>query len=281
MQSKEYQKYYLKFGFSNATAGMKLQLLTDKYLPYFESLQVYTLQKHFNKLKKKALQNDSFDFYWSSSAVYSSIIEGNPISIESYWKYREFDINTRSKPYKEIQDLIKAYQFAQENSISWRSVMKAHKTLSNHLLKEAKKYQGKVRDSSVGIYEDGKVLVYMAAETAIVKDELKKLMADIKTLVKADLSINDCFYFASMIHLRFSQIHPFADGNGRTARLLEKWFLVQKLGKSAWLIESEKYYQKSIVRYYKNINLGKTYTALDYDKCLPFVLMLPDALRFS
>jgi Fic family protein len=28
-------------------------------------------------------------------------------------------------------------------------------------------------------------------------------------------------------------------GNGRTARLLEKWFLAEKLGAKAWFVESE------------------------------------------
>ncbi|MBL0098191.1 MAG: Fic family protein [Bacteroidetes bacterium] len=34
-----------------------------------------------------------------------------------------------------------------------------------------------------------------------------------------------------MIHLVFVKIHPLNDGNGRSARLIEKWFLAQKLGK--------------------------------------------------
>jgi Fic family protein len=33
-----------------------------------------------------------------------------------------------------------------------------------------------------------------------------------------------------LIHLRLAQIHPFRDGNGRAARLIEKWFVAEKLG---------------------------------------------------
>ena len=58
------------------------------------------------------------------------------------------------------------------------------------------------------------------------------------------LTIEETFYFASMIHLMFVKIHPWNDGNGRSARLIEKWFLAQKLGEKAWYIQSEKnYYQ--------------------------------------
>jgi Fic family protein len=48
------------------------------------------------------------------------------------------------------------------------------------------------------------------------------------------LSAEEVFYFASFIHLRFVHIHPFRDGNGRAARLIEKWFIAEKLGKQFW-----------------------------------------------
>jgi len=79
--------------------------------------------------------------------------------------------------------------------------------------------------------------------------------------------------------LVFAHIHPFHDGNGRAARILEKWFLASKLEDKAWLIQSEKYYKENIKEYYKNINLGVNFYELNYDKCLPFLLMLPKALE--
>ena len=79
--------------------------------------------------------------------------------------------------------------------------------------------------------------------------------------------------------LLFLKIHPFNDGNGRTSRLLEKWFLAQKLGEQAWYIQSEKHYYKNLNDYYKNLQrLGFEYETLDYDRCLPFLLMLPASL---
>jgi Fic family protein len=75
------------------------------------------------------------------------------------------------------------------------------------------------------------------------------------------------------------KIHPFDDGNGRCARLLEKWFLARKLGEKAWLIPSERHYYQHHQLYYRNIRaLGLEYETLNYAQALPFLLMLPASL---
>lgn len=83
-----------------------------------------------------------------------------------------------------------------------------------------------------------------------------------------------------MIHLVFVKIHPWNDGNGRSARLIEKWFLAEKLGEKAWFVQSEKHYYQQHQAYYKNIRLlGLEYPDLDYKQALPFLLMLPNCLN--
>jgi Fic family protein len=120
---------------------------------------------------------------------------------------------------------------------------------------------------------------YVAASPFEVSTEMEKFYSDLDSLVQTSMSIQDAFFFASMLHLVFVKIHPWNDGNGRTARLLEKWFLASKLGGKAWFIQSEKYYYEHHQQYYHNIRqLGFEYPTLDYSKALPFLLMLPDSL---
>ncbi len=256
-----------------------LTYLSSKYLQHYLEKQPITLLKHFNKVKPIGVHADNFDFYFSRSAVYSSMIEGNNIDFDSYLKYSHSGMNNTGKSFKEIEDLKTAYRFAKEHKLTLNNFLKAYKTFTKTLVTESK-YRGKIRDKDVFIFSDGKK-IYTGAGKDIVVKETAKLFDDVSVLLKTELTIEEVFYFASMLHLAFVQIHPFADGNGRASRLLEKWFLAQKLGTSAWFIQSERLYHKRIRAYYKNVHLGSDYQSIDYDYSIPFLLMLPMALRLK
>ena len=108
---------------------------------------------------------------------------------------------------------------------------------------------------------------------------MNELFSGIEELLLSNISIEEVFYFASLIHMKFVHIHPFRDGNGRAARILEKWFVSAKLGEEFWKLPSEKYYKEKQADYYKNLNLGVNYYVLNYDKSLPFLTMLPNCMK--
>jgi Fic family protein len=221
--------------------------------------------------------NGGFDYLTKSSAVYSSNIEGNSIDLNSYMNYElnkdKFKIG---KEIKEIEDLIEAYEFAQKNNLNEKNLLTCHKIFSETLL--IKNKRGKYRIEQIGVF--GKSgLAYMAIEPEFVGRETKTFFHDIEALISLSLNDKEVFYFASLIHLRFAHIHPFRDGNGRAARLLEKWFVAEKLGRDFWKIPSEEYYKVNQARYYETINLGVNFYELDYDKCMGFLELLPNCLR--
>lgn len=217
-----------------------------------------------------------FGYQTDASAVYSSNIEGNTVDLNSFMNFRlQKEIHREAKDLKEIDDLSKAYNFAQNNPLTEGSFLEAHRIFSEELL--IKSLRGNYRNSKVGVF-GSEGLVYMAVEEHLVPEIMSEFFAEISALLNEKLDAAEAFYFASLIHLRMAHIHPFLDGNGRAARLMEKWFLAEKLGKEFWKLPSEKFYKENRADYYKNISLGFDFYSVDYSKALPFLRMLPESL---
>jgi Fic family protein len=258
----------------------ELQIISKALLEDFKKNIHDNLSETFEKLTDAEISTESFSFYTSVSSVFSSKIEGENIELDSYIKHKKFGIEFLPNYTKKIDDLYGAYTFAKYNKLNEENISEAHKLLSKHII--AIHSQGKVRTQNMYVSTpDGKI-EYVAATPFEVPSEMTKFYHDINILLKLNLTIEETFYFAAMIHLVFVKIHPWNDGNGRSARLIEKWFLGQKLGDKAWFIQSEKNYYQNHQTYYKNIRLlGLEYSKLDYLQSLPFLLMLPNSLNIS
>jgi Fic family protein len=253
-----------------------IQITSKKYFDEYMSLigkEIPILVKNFD-FNFKDLE---LGYQTQASAVYSSNIEGNTIDLNSFMNFKLSNEKfKRGKEIKEIEDLILAYDFAQKGILNQKNFLKIHKILSETLLIAS--FRGKYRNDKVGVFgESG--LVYLAIEAEFVKQTMNELFLGIEELLSNKLSLEEVFYFASLIHMKFVHIHPFRDGNGRAARILEKWFIASKLGGEFWKLSSEKYYKENQSEYYKNLNLGVNYYELNYDKCLPFLIMLPSCMK--
>ncbi|MEO8117222.1 MAG: Fic family protein [Bacteroidota bacterium] len=248
-------------------------ILLNNYLKNFDK----NLEKAFELLKDAEISTPTFSFYTSVASVFSSKIEGENIELDSYIKHKRDRLPFLPDYTKKIDDLYNAYTFAKENEFNKKNIGKAHQLLSKHFV--VKDWQGKLRTQNMYVAnEDGRI-EYVAASPFELPAEMENFYQDIITLQNENLSTEETFYYASMIQLVFVKIHPWNDGNGRCARLLEKWFLARKLGENAWFIESERYYYQLHQTYYNNIRaLGLEYENLDFSKALPFLLMLPDAV---
>lgn len=65
---------------------------------------------------------------------------------------------------------------------------------------------------------------------------------------------------AGIVHQEIAAIHPFTDGNGRTARAVATLVLYQRGYDFRRLFALEDYYNEDRPSYYSAINIGKTYT---------------------
>ncbi len=90
----------------------------------------------------------------------------------------------------------------------------------------------------------------------------KKVPEYMKSLVKfinTEDNINDLIK-AAIIHFYIAFIHPYFDGNGRMARLIHLWFLIQKGYQSALFIPFSSQIEKSRKAYYD------AYTLIEQNK---------------
>ena len=179
---------------------------------------------------------------------------------------------------KRADDLYAAYIFMEEHSLNETNLLKAHTYLSQNLLAESQR--GKIRANPMFVINEEDRIEYVACSPDKVSTEWNKLFQDIEILLSTELEVIDTFYYAAFIHLIFLKIHPMQDGNGRTARLLEKWFIKEKIGDEVTALELEKNYYRRKQDYYNNIRvIGLEYEAIDYSKALNFTLMTINTLK--
>lgn len=123
--------------------------------------------------------------------------------------------------------------------------------------------------------------------------DYKKVPSFMKTLIEfinTEDNINDLVK-AAIIHFYFAYVHPYFDGNGRMARLIHLWFLIQKGYQSTLFIPFSSQIEKTRKAYYNaysSIEENKKYSGkIDVT---PFILyftnnvynqLSKDSIRFE
>ncbi len=256
---------------------MEFKILTDSLLIDYKNKVIDSPLDMIDNLKKVEIPVDYFEFYKSISSVYSSKIEGEDIDFDSYFKHKFLKVKFKPDYTRKADDLFSTYDFIDNNPLDLKNVREAHSMLSANLLPKGQ--QGLIRANPMFVINSDDQIEYVAASPDVVNQELDKLFHDIELLVAYDLDAFEVFYYASLLHLVFVKIHPFQDGNGRMARLMEKWFLIGKIGQKATSVQLERNYFKYLKEYYSNIKvIGLEYDDLDYNKSLDFLLMTVSGL---
>lgn len=118
--------------------------------------------------------------------------------------------------------------------------------------------------------------------------KLSGYMKQFVDFANADDGINDLLK-AAMLHFDIAYLHPYFDGNGRMARLLHMWFLIQKGYGSTLFVPMSSYIEKSGGKYYDAYTLVENNARLaGVTDVTPFLIyfiknvydeMKPDAVK--
>ncbi len=192
---------------------------------------------------------------------YSTMIEGNrldPDQVEVVLKHqghfpgRERDEHEVKGYYAALTQVEK--WAAHGANITDKMIQTLHALVMANGKKNAKPTayrdgQNVIRDSRT------KVIVYMPPEAK----DVKSLMTGMVAWINKNAELLPCPIIAGIAHYQFATIHPYYDGNGRTARLLTT--LILHLGgyDLKGLYSLEEYYARNLGAYYEAISVGESH----------------------
>lgn len=191
---------------------------------------------------------------------YSTMIEGNRLDPEQVKEVVKLDghFPGRERDEGEVRGYYAALapleQFASQGlSLSEKIVQTFHALVmsdgrTRKLPTPYRDGQNVIRDSSTG------TIVYMPPEAK----DVQPLMKGLVDWVKQSDDV-PCPIVAAISHYQFATIHPYYDGNGRTARLLTTFILHSGGYDLKGLYSLEEYYAKNLLGYYRAISIGPSH----------------------
>lgn len=191
---------------------------------------------------------------------YSTMIEGNelPLIEAERAARRELDATSRAKielvNYVDALDLIDQKVEADALALSPAFVKELHVTTTRGLGREGNEHfrpehEGEWRDGIAVVIDHitGQVM-FQAPPASEVSDRINSMFAWLNR--KLASATEPPFVLAGVIHYGLTDIHPFADGNGRVARLFQTALLMKLDVLPGRMFSFERYYAEDRRAYY-------------------------------
>ncbi len=191
------------------------------------------------------------------SGVYSTKIEWNRISYKEAERFFAGEkIKARSRDEIELKNYMKVLDYIESResvkTITEKDIFKIHQLTTKNILDTSHHY--KRRNKANAVYNEWWWIVYLPPDWKDVPKLMSELLSFINT--KTDISV---IIRAWLLHHRFVIIHPFIDGNGRTARALTQLFLYQNGFNTKKYFSLEEYYDSDLANYYEAIFIGNDF----------------------
>jgi Fic family protein len=182
----------------------------------------------------------------------STAIEGNPLTLEEVSRLAQGrKITATRKAQQEVLNYLRVLEniekYQEEGKITEKIILKLHKDITKDTL-EAPLHEGRYRELQV--YVGNRItgnVIFMPPPP----EEVPVLMSKfIEWLNSDDSSKLNPVVVAGISHYEFVRIHPFVDGNGRTARALATLILYLKEFDIKKFFVLDDYYDSDRIEYY-------------------------------
>lgn len=234
--------------------------ITPKLLDTIKKISVQIAALNSRRFPKVILAE--FERHAREVSSYSSTsIEGNPLPLTEVKKILKNLPQNITDSQKEVlnynQALIKLNTAAAKKKplfFDLPLILDIHKTVVNGLL--TKDNCGALRNEAVLVNDprQGKT-VYWPPDHQLVPELMKNLV----DFARNNAPVLDPIVLSGIFHKQFVVIHPFIDGNGRTARLATK-LLLAGMGLNTFnLFSFENYYNRNVSRYFHYVGTYGNY----------------------
>lgn len=238
--------------------------------------------KTFSEMKPTEAQKNKFIIPGlTEEAIATSQIEGANTTRQAA---KEMLTSQRAPRTKDEQMIINSYQVMQRLD-SWKNLdlsqemlLEIQKIITEKTLKDSTE-QGRFRKDIDNIV----VHDPLTGEVVHTPPKEKEMLEQLEELIKfANQTEEDGDFIhpvvkASILHFWLAYLHPFVDGNGRTARTLFYWYLLKK---DYWLVQYLSV-SRAIVQSRKKYDDAFIYSENDDSDLTYFILYIADAFKLS
>lgn len=188
------------------------------------------------------------------SAHHSTAIEGNPLTLNQVDELAQgLKITAQKKAQQEVLNYLNVLrnldEYSENGKITEKSVLKLHQDITHYTL-EYTYLEGQYRTIPVYVVNKKGEVVFTPPPDNLVPIETQKFIE----WINSDAKELNPVIAAGIIHYEFVRIHPFVDGNGRTARALAALFLYLNRFDTDRFFTLDEYYDNDMPAYYDALN---------------------------
>lgn len=242
-----------------------MQYLTKQFLERIDKKldQIQKLRPLPPSAVQKLKDQFSLEMTYNSNAI-----EGNRLTLKETFLVINEGITIKGKSLKdhlEVKDHYEALQYLYDSIEHGK-----HHTLSEMFIRNMQNIIVQDTDPDwAGKYRDSNVIITGADHTPPDASEVPVLMRDLLNFARQNKKKLHLIELSAILHHKLVHIHPFFDGNGRTARLVMNLLLLQEGYPLVIILKNDR------KKYYETLSKA------DKGNIIPFVQFIAQAVERS